>query len=158
MRLGRLQTPVGTLTLVAGETGLRAVVFAGEPVPDCAVEGRHSLLSETKRQLREYFAGERRGFDLPLDLAGTPFQRRAWLALASISYGTTISYGEQARRLEAPGSARAVGSANARNPVSIVLPCHRVVGADGRLTGYGGGLAAKRALLEHEARVVAALA
>jgi methylated-DNA-[protein]-cysteine S-methyltransferase len=158
MTLGRMETPVGTLTIIAGETGLRAVVFAGESVPDGAFEGRHPLLAETERQLQEYFAGERREFDLPLDLAGTPFQRRAWLALATIPYGTTISYGEQARRLDAPGSARAVGSANARNPVSIVLPCHRVVGADGRLTGYGGGIDAKRTLLEHEARVLAALA
>ena len=142
--------------MVAGERGLRALLFAGDPAPVDAVEGRHPVLGDTVRQLQEYFAGGRRDFDLPLDLAGTPFQRRAWLALASIPYGTTLSYGEQARRLGVPGAARAVGSANAANPIPIVLPCHRLVGADGSLTGYGGGLDAKRALLAHEADVVAA--
>jgi methylated-DNA-[protein]-cysteine S-methyltransferase len=155
MRLAQLETPVGRLTVVAGDRGLRSVLFAGEAPPERAVEGLHPLLASVARQLDEYFAGERREFDLPLDLAGTPFQRRAWLGLASIPYGATISYGEQARRLGHPRAARAVGSANARNPVSIVLPCHRVVGADGTLTGYGGGLDMKRMLLEHEARVVA---
>lgn len=158
MRLAKLETPIGTLTIVAGDPGLQAVLFHDDPAPEDAVEGRHPLLEATMRQLEEYFAGGRREFDLPLALAGTPFERRAWLALASIPYGTTISYGRQALRLGAPAAARAVGSANARNPVSIVLPCHRVVGADGNLTGYGGGLDAKRALLEHEARVVAARA
>jgi methylated-DNA-[protein]-cysteine S-methyltransferase len=151
-----LDTPVGTLTIVAGARGLREILFAGEPVPSDFVEGRHPVAAATVRQLHEYFAGERREFDLPLDVSGTAFQRRAWLALASIPYGTTFSYGEQARRLGAPGAARAVGSANARNPIPIVLPCHRLVGADGSLTGYGGGLDAKRALLAHEAQVLEA--
>jgi methylated-DNA-[protein]-cysteine S-methyltransferase len=154
MRLARLDTPVGTLTLVAGALGLRAVLFADEAPPAGAVDGAHPLLVTAERQLREYFAGERRAFELPLDLVGTPFQRRCWLALPSIPYGTTVSYGEQARRLGHPSAARAVGAANARNPISIVLPCHRVVGADGKLTGYGGGLDAKRMLLEHETRVL----
>jgi methylated-DNA-[protein]-cysteine S-methyltransferase len=152
----RIDTPVASLTIVAGERGLRAVLFAGDPAPADAVEGRHPLVTATVRQLEEYFAGERREFDLPLDVSGTAFQRRAWLALASIPYGTILSYGEQARRLGAPGAARAVGSANARNPMPIVLPCHRLVGADGSLTGYGGGLDVKRALLAHEAQVVGA--
>jgi methylated-DNA-[protein]-cysteine S-methyltransferase len=150
----RLETPVGTLTLVVGEVGLRAVLFPGEASPEGAVEGTHPLLASAQQQLREYFTGERRTFELPLDPVGTPFQRRCWLALSSIPYGRTLSYGEQARRLGHPRAARAVGAANARNPISIVLPCHRVVGANGALTGYGGGLDAKRLLLEHEARVL----
>jgi methylated-DNA-[protein]-cysteine S-methyltransferase len=152
--IAKLETPVGTLTLVAGDLGLRAVLFPDEAPPEGAVGGAHQLLASAARQLQEYFAGERRTFDLPLDPVGTPFQRRCWLALSSIPYGTTVSYGEQARRLGHPRAARAVGAANARNPISIVLPCHRVVGANGALTGYGGGLDAKRLLLEHEARVL----
>jgi methylated-DNA-[protein]-cysteine S-methyltransferase len=142
------------LTLVAGDRGLRAVLFPGEAPPADVLEGAHPVLASATRQLREYFDGDRRGFELPLDPVGTPFQRRCWLALSSIPYGTTISYGEQARRLGYPRGARAVGGANARNPIPIVLPCHRVVGSGGALTGYGGGLAAKRALLEHESRVL----
>jgi methylated-DNA-[protein]-cysteine S-methyltransferase len=156
MRLAELETPVGTLILVAGDLGLRAVLFPGEELPAGAVAGTHPLLASAEHQLREYFAGERRTFELPLDPVGTPFQRHCWLALSSIPYGTTISYGEQARRLGHPRAARAVGAANGRNPISIVLPCHRVVGANGALTGYGGGLEAKRVLLEHETRVLTA--
>lgn len=154
MRIAKLETPVGTLTLVAADAGLRAVLFPGEASPEGAVEGAHPLLASAERQLQEYFAGERRTFELPLDPVGTPFQRRCWLALSSIPYGTTISYGEQARRLEHPRAARAVGAANARNPIPIVFPCHRVVGVNGALTGYGGGLDAKRILLDHETRVL----
>ena len=102
-------------------------------------------------QLDEYFAGTRRAFDLPLDLRGTLFQNRTWSALAELPYGTTVSYGEQARRLGVPRAARAVGAANGSNPLPIVLPCHRVIGANGALTGYGGGLDVKRWLLAHEA-------
>jgi methylated-DNA-[protein]-cysteine S-methyltransferase len=109
------------------------------------------VLAAAARQLEEYFAGERTAFELPLDLEGTRFQRAAWLALAEIPYGETVSYGEQARRLGRPHAVRAVGAANGRNPVPIVLPCHRVVGSDGSLTGFGGGLDVKRALLDHEA-------
>jgi methylated-DNA-[protein]-cysteine S-methyltransferase len=152
--IAKLDTPVGTLTLLAGALGLRAVLFPGEAPPAGVVGGAHQPLAPAARQLQEYFAGERRTFELPLDPVGTPFQRRCWLALSSIPYGTTISYGEQARRLGYPRAARAVGAANARNPIPIVLPCHRVVGANGALTGYGGGLDAKRMLLEHEARVL----
>jgi methylated-DNA-[protein]-cysteine S-methyltransferase len=109
------------------------------------------VLDEAARQLAEYFAGERTQFDLPLELHGTAFQRECWLALATIPYGQTVSYGEQARRLGlGPESARAVGAANGQNPLPIVLPCHRVIGADGSLTGFGGGLPTKRFLLEHE--------
>ena len=114
------------------------------------------MLDEAARQLVEWFAGARTVFDLPLDLsAATAFQRRAWLALAEIPYATTRSYGEQAGVLGMPRSARAVGAANGRNPLSIVLPCHRLIGANGALTGFSGGLEVKRALLEHEAATAA---
>ena len=156
MRFARVDTPIGTLTLVGGDAGLRAVLFAGEAPPAGAVEGAHPVLDAAAGQLREWFAGKRTGFDLPLDLDGaTPFQRRAWLALAEVPYATTRSYGAQARTLEAPRAARAVGAANGRNPLPIVLPCHRLVGADGALTGFGGGLDVKRALLAHEAATAA---
>jgi methylated-DNA-[protein]-cysteine S-methyltransferase len=109
------------------------------------------VLAEAARQLAAYFDGELVDFELPLDLHGTEFQRQCWLALATIPYGQTVSYGEQARRLGlGPDAARAVGSANGSNPIPIVLPCHRVIGADGSLTGFGGGLHVKRFLLEHE--------
>jgi methylated-DNA-[protein]-cysteine S-methyltransferase len=139
----RLPTPVGTLTLVGGDAGLRAVLFGAHGKAD----DRHPVLDAAADQLREYFARERTAFELPLDLAGTPFQRRAWLALADIPYGTTRSYGQQARVLGHAGAARAVGAANGRNPLPVVLPCHRLVGSHGALTGYGGGLELKRALL-----------
>jgi O-6-methylguanine DNA methyltransferase len=109
-----------------------------------------AALVPVRRQLEEYFDGGRREFDLPLDLRGTPFQLRVWAELQRIPYGSTISYGELARRLGNPNLTRAVGAANGANPVSIVVPCHRVIGADGSLTGYGGGLDAKRRLLELE--------
>jgi methylated-DNA-[protein]-cysteine S-methyltransferase len=153
MTLTEVETPVGLLTLVGGDTGLRAVLWPGGPTPHDAEPGPHAVLAETERQLRQYFEGTRRTFELPLELVGTPFQRRAWLALANIPYATTVSYGEQAWRLGVPRAARAIGAANGRNPLSIVLPCHRVVGAGGALTGYGGGLDAKRRLLDHELRV-----
>jgi len=101
-------------------------------------------------QLEEYFAGQRTEFELELELAGTPFQRRVWSALMTIPYGQTRSYGEIAMQLDAPGASRAVGLANGRNPIAIIVPCHRVIGANGKLTGYGGGLSRKRALLDLE--------
>ena len=153
MRYAEIETPVGVLTLVAGDAGLRGVLWPRESPPRDASPGDHPVLAAAERQLHDYFAGTRRTFDLPLDLVGTPFQRRAWLALATIPFATTISYGEQARRLGVPRAVRAIGAANGRNPLSIVLPCHRVVGANGALTGYGGGLDAKRQLLDHELRV-----
>jgi O-6-methylguanine DNA methyltransferase len=113
--------------------------------------GKLARPAEAARQLDAYFEGDLATFDLPLELRGTEFQRRCWLALASIPYGQTVSYGEQARRLGLGNdAARAVGAANGQNPLPIVLPCHRVVGADGSLTGFGGGLHVKRFLLEHE--------
>jgi methylated-DNA-[protein]-cysteine S-methyltransferase len=148
-----METPVGRLWLVGSDAGLSAIHFPGSP-PAGIPDGTHPVLEAARAQLDEYFTGERRAFDLPLDLLGTEFQRRAWLALADIPYGETRSYGEQARLLGVPRAARAVGAANGRNPVPIVLPCHRVIGAGGDLTGFGGGLAVKRALLEHEAGVL----
>jgi methylated-DNA-[protein]-cysteine S-methyltransferase len=154
--LAACATPVGRLTLVAGDAGLCRVLWPGEVPPPEARPGADPVLGTAAAQLEEYFAGARTAFDLPLDLAGTAFQRRAWLELAAIPYGTTRSYGAQARRLGRPRAARAVGAANARNPVPIVLPCHRLVGARGALTGFAGGLEVKRALLAHEARVAGA--
>ena len=146
-------SPVGELTLVGSRRGLRYVLWAGEAPPEPCDTVGCDVLDEAARQLRAYFAGDLQRFDLPLDLMGTDFQVAAWRALADIPYGTTRSYGEQARRLGRPRAVRAVGAANGRNPLPIVLPCHRVVGADGSLVGFGGGLAVKRLLLEHEARV-----
>ena len=108
------------------------------------------MLAHARRQLTEYFAGVRTAFDLPLDPPGTPFQRQVWDALRTIPYGVTTSYGELARRLGDPRGTRALGAANGKNPIPIIVPCHRVVGARGELTGFGGGLDRKRWLLEHE--------
>ena len=143
-----VDSPVGPLGLIASDVGLRAVLFDGRRI---RTGGRSPVLSQAARQLDAYFDGELLTFDLPLELHGTEFQRRCWLALGSILYGQTVSYGEQARRLGlGSDAARAVGAANGRNPLPIVLPCHRVIGADGSLTGFGGGLHVKRFLLEHE--------
>jgi methylated-DNA-[protein]-cysteine S-methyltransferase len=146
-------TPFGPVTLVAGQSGLRAVLWNGQPAPDRGAPGAMRIVTEAAGQLDEYFEGRRQRFDLPLEVHGTPFQRKAWLALASIPFASVISYGEQARRLGCPHSARAIGAANARNPLSIVLPCHRLVATNGALTGYGGGIAAKRGLLDHERQI-----
>lgn len=148
-----IDTPVGRLTVMASEHGIRRILWAGEaPPPEC-VPGESLLLTEATRQIGEYFKGSRTTFDLPLDLVGTPFQRQAWAALGTIPFGETISYAEQARRIGNPRATRAVGAANGRNPVPVVLPCHRVIGADGRLTGFGGGLDVKLQLLQHETRI-----
>jgi len=148
---GTSTTPVGELTLVGSPRGLRQVLWAGQAPPAGSVDASCAVLEEAERQLDAYFAGELRRFDLPLDLVGTEFQVAAWRALADIPFGTTVTYGEQARRLGRPTAVRAVGAANGRNPLPIVLPCHRIVGADGSLVGFGGGLPRKQALLEHEA-------
>jgi len=143
-----VDSPIGPLGLVASDTALEAVLFDGRRFRS---DGRSPVLDEAARQLDAYFKGECVRFDLPLALKGTDFQRRCWLALATIPYGQTVSYGEQARRLGLRSDrARAVGAANGANPLPIVLPCHRVIGADGSLTGFGGGLHVKRFLLEHE--------
>ena len=143
-----VDTPIGPLGLIASDAALQGVVFDGRTIRP---EGKSPLLDEAASQLTAYFAGELVTFDLPLELNGTDFQRRCWLALATIPYGQTVSYGEQARRLGlGTEKARAVGAANGSNPLPLVLPCHRVIGADGSLTGFGGGLHVKRFLLEHE--------
>jgi len=143
-----VDSPIGPLGLIASDGGLQTVVFDGRKIRPA---GKSALLAEAARQLDAYFDGDLVVFDLPLELHGTEFQRRCWLALASIPYGRTVSYGEQARRLGLGiDAARAVGAANGQNPLPIVLPCHRVIGADGSLTGFGGGLHLKRFLLEHE--------
>jgi len=156
MKYTHVDTPIGKLTVVAGGTGIRRILWDGEAPPEDAVEGHSDLLDAAVTQIREYFTGNRTTFDLPLDLGGTPFQEKVWRELGSIPFGTTISYGEQARRIGRPQAARAVGAANGRNPVPVVLPCHRVIGSSGALTGFGGGLDTKRTLLRHEAEVLAA--
>lgn len=150
-----VSSPVGALTLVAGERGLVAILWANDTpgrVPLGAVtrdEGS-PVLAATERQLAEYFAGRRRAFDLPLDFRGTDFQRDVWNALVEIPFGETRSYGEIARAVGRPEAVRSVGAANGRNPISIVAPCHRVIGASGKLTGFAGGLKAKAFLLDLE--------
>ena len=143
-----VDSPIGPLGLIASGAGLQGVLFDGRGI---RTEGRSAVLAEAVGQLDAYFDGDLVTFELPLDLHGTEFQRRCWVALASIPYGQTVSYGEQATRLGlGSDAARAVGAANGRNPLPIVLPCHRVIGANGSLTGFGGGLDVKRHLLEHE--------
>jgi methylated-DNA-[protein]-cysteine S-methyltransferase len=156
MKYTHVDTPIGKLTVVAAGTGIRRILWEGEAPPEGAVEGGSDILDAAVTQIREYFSGARTTFDLPLDLGGTPFQQKVWRELGSIPFGTTISYGEQARRIGRPQAARAVGAANGRNPVPVVLPCHRVIGSGGGLTGFGGGLDTKRTLLRHEAEVLAA--
>jgi methylated-DNA-[protein]-cysteine S-methyltransferase len=148
----QLDSPVGPLALAADEQHLLEIRFPGklQPTAPDGQPGDNEVLGEARRQLGEYFAGTRRVFDLPLLPRGTAFQRAVWQALAGIDYGTTISYAELARRIGRPGASRAVGAANGRNPLPIVLPCHRVIGADGSLTGFGGGLPTKQFLLELE--------
>jgi methylated-DNA-[protein]-cysteine S-methyltransferase len=153
-------SPIGELTVVADREAVLAIHFEGEPVhPDAAAViseadlAAHPVLHAAVEQLREYFRGERTAFDLPLAPAGTPFQLDAWAALRTIPFGTTVSYGEQAAVMGDRRKARAVGAANGRNPIPIVVPCHRVVGSNGHLTGFAGGIAAKAWLLDHELRV-----
>jgi len=146
---------VGDLTLVAESDALVAILWEGDdparvPLPALVDTPDHPVLCETARQLDEYFAGKRKAFDLPLAFRGTAFQRAVWSALLRIPFGETSSYGRIARELDRPNAARAVGAANGRNPISIVAPCHRVIGANGALTGFAGGLAAKEALLALE--------
>jgi methylated-DNA-[protein]-cysteine S-methyltransferase len=156
----RLSTPVGELVLWADDDGLTHLVLPGaarprQPADAEADDGgqdvaiHHHLLAAAT-QLDEYFAGERTSFDLALDPQGTPFQRRVWFAFADIPYGKTTSYAELARRVGSPKAFRAVGQANGKNPLAIILPCHRVINSDGSIGGYGGGLPMKRQLLALE--------
>ena len=151
MRYSTLTTPIGELMLTADDDGALTGVNLPNRHPDPAGwERDDEILADARRQLTEYFAGERTTFDLPLRPAGAPFQVRVWEALLRIPYGETASYGELARELGHPTAARAVGAANRRNPIAIVVPCHRVIGSNGSLTGYAGGLECKRALLDLE--------
>ncbi len=149
------QSPLGNLHLVADDGGLRALAFDAnwERVAASLGEwraGNHPLLAQVICELGEYFAGQRKSFSVRLAPRGTEFQNKVWRALEKIPYGETCTYGEQAGRIRSPKAVRAVGTANGRNPICILLPCHRVVGASGALTGYAGGLAAKKALLALE--------
>ena len=173
-----MPSPIGVLTIAASDAGLRFVMWevdarpipsASEPESESESESksesessgapngskREAILQTATAQLDEYFRGERTDFDVPLDPQGTPFQHSAWAALRAIPYGSTVTYGHQARMLGDVRKSRAVGAANGKNPIGIVVPCHRVVGADGSLTGFAGGLAAKAWLLDHERAVTA---
>ena len=151
-----MTTPIGNLLLAGDENGLREIRFEKDrkgQKPERDWKRDPAALAEERTQLEEYFAGKRTQFDLRLAPEGTPFQRCVWKALAEIPYGETISYGELARRIDKPTAARAVGAANGKNPLPIVLPCHRVIGSSGKLVGFGGGLDVKEALLDVERRV-----
>lgn len=148
---------INPILLTSNGTALTGLYMTGqkhgpEVAPNWVCSDEALPFAEAKRQLVAYFAGTRTEFDLPLAPQGTDFQRRVWAELSRIAYGQTISYGELARRIGQPGSARAVGLANGRNPISIIVPCHRVIGTDGKLVGYGGGLSRKQALLSLETK------
>lgn len=147
-----IASPVGELTLVASDAGLAAILWENDDPARVRLgpldeDADHPVLVETERQLAAYFAGSLTAFDLPLDFSGTEFQKSVWAALLTIPFGETRSYGEIARQIGRPSASRAVGAANGRNPISIVAPCHRVIGSTGALTGFAGGLEAKQILL-----------
>lgn len=159
----RMKSPLGTLTLIASRKGLFTVFLPkkGKGIPEDWLRGRlHGLglvrddrgMAGTTRQIWEYFAGKRKAFSIRLDLRGTEFQKKVWKALSAIPYGRTETYGSIARRIGRPGASRAVGAACGANPAAIVVPCHRVIGSGGRLTGFAGGIAMKKKLLEMEKR------
>ena len=150
-------SPVGVLTLIADDDGLVAILWPDDAPHRVRLEEamdapEHPVLVEAERQLDAYFAGTRTAFDLPLSWRGTAFQKQVWTALLTIPFGETRSYGAIARQIGRPGASRAVGAANGRNPMSIVAPCHRVIGSTGAMTGFAGGIAAKQHLLDHERR------
>ncbi len=148
-------SPVGRLKLVASDRGMVAVLWENDdpkrvPLDEPIEDGDHPVLALAEKELEEYFAGKRSAFSAPLDMRGTPFQKQVWEALQGIPFGETRSYGQLANQLGKPSAARAVGAANGRNPVSIIVPCHRVIGSSGKLTGFAGGLDAKAHLLTLE--------
>jgi len=150
-----IPSPVGELKLVASDAALIAVLWENDrpnrvKLGELILKPNHPVLRKTEKQLAEYFAGKRTGFELALAPEGTAFQRRVWDALLEIPFGETTSYGAIAQRIGRPAASRAVGAANGRNPIAIIVPCHRVIGANGALTGFGGGLPAKTFLLTHE--------
>ncbi len=162
----RYESPIGALLLLAENGSLRAVLWPDDDPKRAGIHGDvdrpvtpadqtaldQTVLDQTAQQLDEYFAGTRQRFDVPIDGGGTDFQRAAWAGLQEIPYGETRTYGQQASAIGRPSAVRAIGAANGRNPLSIVVPCHRVIGADGSLTGFAGGIDVKRRLLDHEAR------
>ena len=154
------EAPFGVVTVIGSNFGIRFVMFSNDAHPKpleklhISDTDIHDSVNDAVIQLDEYFAGSRRDFELPLDLQGTEFQVAAWNALADIPYGHTASYGQQAASIGRPKAVRAIGGANGRNPVGIVLPCHRIVGADGSLTGFGGGIEVKKWLLDHEQSIL----
>lgn len=155
-----VDTPIGTLVVVASPAGVRRICFptldenAARVLDEIHTDPQSEILADATSQLQEYFSGERTAFDLRLDLVGTEFQRQAWMSLAKVGYGHTATYAQQAASLMRPKAVRAVGSANRMNPVPIVLPCHRIIGSNGSLTGFAGGLDTKRWLLDHEQSVL----
>ena len=154
MRYTSMESPIGPLTIAGNENGLHSIAFGTEcPAAAPALRGREpdwDVVEETVRQLRAYFSGKLVQFHLPLKPKGTPFQMQVWRELQNIPYGTVISYGELARRIGKPKASRAVGAANGANPIPIIIPCHRVIGSNGKITGYAGGVPIKEALLELE--------
>jgi methylated-DNA-[protein]-cysteine S-methyltransferase len=150
-----IDSPLGVLRLIGSDAGLRAVLWPDERegrvrFEEAPKDGEHPILERAARQIDEYIAGTRTDFDILLDPVGTDFQRSVWIGLQKIPFGETKSYGDLAADLERPGAARAVGAATGRNPISIIIPCHRLVGASGSLTGFAGGIESKRWLLDHE--------
>ena len=151
-----IESPAGILKLIASDKGLAGIFFRDDdsslvPLSPLVESPEHPILLETERQLGQYFDGDRKTFSVPLDFNGTEFQKKVWEALLTIPFGETRSYGDIARQLGNPTASRAVGAANGRNPISIIAPCHRVIGSSGKLTGYGGGLDVKEMLLALEA-------
>ena len=163
IRYTRFASPLGPIIAIADDTGLMHLDFVGakyerQVEPGWIEDAEAAPLRECRRQLDEYFAGKRETFELPLAPRGTEFQQRVWKEIARVRYGETLTYGELAARAGAAGHARAAGAATGRNPLGVVVPCHRIVGADGSLTGYAGGLERKRGLLEREGSLQGSLA
>lgn len=154
MWFDEFKTPIGLLIIAVDPTGLRYVMFEQnkhEPPGRGDWRSDKNMTREAREQLLQYFSGERKGFDLKMSLVGTDFQQQTWNSLSCIPYGKTWSYAELAKKVGSPKAVRAVGTANGRNPIPIILPCHRVIGSNGALTGFGGGLPIKKWLLDHEA-------
>ena len=159
MWFDEFKTPIGLLKIAVDAMGLRYVMFEQNKFqPPSPGDWRRdsSPTREAREQLQQYFSGDRKEFDLKMSLAGTAFQQQTWRSLAFIPFGRTWSYAELAKRVGSPKAVRAVGAANGRNPIPIILPCHRVIGSNGALTGFGGGLPVKKWLLEHESNSIAA--
>ena len=157
-RYGFYESPCGQMLLVARDEGLSGVYFEGQKYypsidPTWRRDEQQSVIAQARRELTEYFAGKRQCFELALAPEGTPFQRSIWQAIARVGFGETISYGELAQSAGYPGKARAAGAATGRNPLTIIIPCHRIVASNGALTGYAGGLERKHALLALESRM-----